>query len=177
MVLRAGDHGARDACAPLPVRVLDWVVRLGGILSTVLILAAFGLTLVSVFMRYVMNAPLQGSDDITGLMLVTLVMLGACEAYRRERHIAIDLITGSLPLWARRWQHTFADLCVLLFAVLLGQSTWGSLAFARSFGAFTSGTIEIPLWIAEAPILVGAVLLGLIAFSRILNRHFGTHQP
>ena len=35
--------------------------------------------------------------------------------------------------------------------------------------AYTSGTIEIPLWITQAPLLVGALLLGLTALTKIVE--------
>lgn len=138
-------------------------------ISTVLILVAFVITLCAVFMRYVMNAPLLWSDEITGWCLVALVMLGVAEAYRRGDHIAIDLITGKLKGPARKAQLFFADAAVLVLAVVLFLSTWEAIHFARTFGSFTSGNIEIQAWIPQAPMLPGAALLGLVAMTRMIE--------
>ncbi|WP_319824839.1 TRAP transporter small permease [Thalassovita sp.] len=153
-------------------RLAITIVRVAGALSTALILLAFALTVLAVFMRYIVNTPLMWSDDASGWMLVTLIMLGAAEAYRRDIHIGIDLLTARLGRTARRVQETFADLAVLAFATLLGISAWEAVTFSRAFDAYTSGTVEVPLWLVQLPLPIGAVLLGLVAISRILSRHF-----
>lgn len=151
-------------------RLADAVVQIAGALSTALILVAFALTIFAVFMRYVVNAPLMWSDDASGWMLVTLIMLGCAEAYRRDIHIGIDLLTTRLSNKAKRAQETFADLAVLTFAILLGISAWEAVTFSYAFDAYTSGTVEVPLWQVQLPLPIGAALLGLVAISRILTR-------
>ena len=160
--------GAERPALALPLKVAHGLVWLGGALSTVLILAAFALTIYAVFMRYVMNAPLRWSEDVTGWLLVSLIMLGAAEAYRRNTHISIDLLTGGLRGHARRVQAAFADLAVLAFAGVLGLSAWEAVEFARDFGAYTAGSVEVPLWWVQSPLVAGASLLGVTALSRIL---------
>lgn len=152
------------------LRAVDGIVWLAGALSTALILIAFALTIYAVFMRYLANRPLPWSDDVTGWMLVALIMLGAAEAYRRNAHIAIDLVTSHFGPRARRMQAYFADLAVLAFSIVLGISSWDAVHFAHSFGAYTSGTVEVPQWAVQLPLVAGAGLLALVALSRILTR-------
>lgn len=158
--------GAAPA-APLALRVLTGLTRVSGAISTALILVFFAVTLYSVFMRYVLNRPLSWADELTGWGLVALVMFGACEAYRRGDHIAIDLLTAKLPPRIARPQAVWADLGVLTLAGVIGASAWESIHFARDFGAYTSGRLEVPSWIPQVPLLVGAVLLALTALGRI----------
>ncbi|SPF81739.1 TRAP transporter small permease [Pseudoprimorskyibacter insulae] len=155
--------------APLPERVLTPIVWLGGALSAVLILGALALTGYSVFMRYILARPPVWVDDATGFLLVGLVMLGVAEAYRRGNHIAIDLLTDRLPPRAQPWRWVWSDLCVLAFSVVLTLSTWEAIHFSRSFGAYTSGSIEIEAWIPQLPMLAGAALLGLFATARLIG--------
>ena len=60
------DTEGAAAAAPLLSTLAGWLVWLCGALSTLLILVAFAITLYAVFMRYVINAPLLWSDEITG---------------------------------------------------------------------------------------------------------------
>lgn len=159
-------EGAATA-APFALRALAALTWLSGAISTALILVFFCVTLYSVFMRYVLNRPLSWADELTGWGLVALVMFGACEAYRRGDHIAIDLAVGRLRPRAARLQRIWADLGVLVLAGVLGASAWESIDFARDFGSYTSGRLEIQSWIPQVPLLVGAVLLGLTALGRI----------
>ena len=165
--------GADRSALAWPLRMARGLIWLGGALSTVLILAAFALTVYAVFMRYVVNAPLRWSEDVTGWLLVSLIMLGAAEAYRRNAHISIDLLTGGLRGPVQRVQATFADLAVLSFAAVLGLSGWETVEFARGFGAYTAGSVEVPLWWVQSPLIAGAALLGLTALGRILVRLTG----
>jgi TRAP-type C4-dicarboxylate transport system permease small subunit len=136
------------------------LVRLGGALSSLLILIAFGFTLVAVFWRYVLDKPLLWPEDVTGWTLVGLIMMGVSEAYRRGDHIAIDLAASKLGRGARALQEIGTHLAVLAFAVVLGISAWEAVAFAHDFGAYTSGNVEVPSWIPQAPMIAVPCCLG-----------------
>lgn len=155
--------------APLLERVLTPIVRIGGATSTLLVLAALVLTTYSVFLRYVMGRAPVWIDQLTGFVLVALVMFGVAEAYRRGSHIAIDVLTESLSCRARQLRLIWSDLCVLAFSVVLVTSTWEAVEFARDFGSYTSGSIEIESWIPQLPLLFGGLLLGLLATARLIG--------
>lgn len=149
------------------------VVWLGGAISAVLIIVVFAVMIYSIFMRYVMNDPLLWSDEVTGWALVAIVMLGAAEAYRQGDHIAIDLLTGhATGLWKQAVGFV-SDFAVLGFAIIVGQSTWKAISFARMFGSYTSGSVVIETWIPQIPLLIGSVLLGLMAVVRLIERLSG----
>lgn len=162
------DNGAADA-APLTERALTPLAWIGGAVSTVLMLVALALTAWSVFMRYVLNRPPVWIDQFTGFLLVALVMFGVTEAYRRGQHIAIDLLTEKLSPRMQRIRWIWSDLCVLAFSAVLVISTWEAVEFAHSFGAFTSGSIQIAAWIPQLPLLIGGLLLGLFAVARLIG--------
>lgn len=162
------DDGAERA-APLAERIATPIVSLGGAISTLLILAALGLTTYSVFMRYVIGSPPVWIDQLTGFLLVALIMFGVGEAYRHGNHIAIDLLTEDLPPRMRKLRWIWSDLCVLAFSVVLVLSTWETVEFAMAFGSYTAGSIQIASWIPQLPLLIGGVLLGLFAVARLIG--------
>lgn len=161
--------------APRLLRLVEAIVRIGGVISAVLILAALAVTLYSIFQRYIMAQPLLWADEVTGWILVATVMFGACEALRQRDHIAIDLLATRVSGVGKTLVAAWSDLAVLAFALVLGSSTWEAISFARSFGSFTSGHIEIETWIPQVPLLIGAGLLGLLSFARIVTRVTGRH--
>ncbi|MEQ8346398.1 MAG: TRAP transporter small permease [Sneathiellaceae bacterium] len=148
-------------------RAIAWPVRAGGALATLLILFLLGLTAWAVAQRYLLGSPLLWSDELTGHLLVALVMAGAAEAYRRGDHIAIDLLTGRLGPRGALAVGLWSDLAVLATALVLGSSAWDAVSFARSFGSYPPGEIQVPTWILQAPLIVGAALLALTALSRL----------
>lgn len=152
------------------------VIWLGGAVSALLILAAFGVTIYSIFMRYVMNRPLLWADEVTGWSLVAIVTLGMAEAYRRGDHISIDLLSSRATGVWRSLVAYVSDLAVLGFAIIVGISTWDAISFARSFGSYTSGHIILETWILQTPILIGVCLLGFMAVVRLGERLAGYHR-
>lgn len=160
------DGGAAET-ALFPDRLITGLVRLCGALGTLLILWIFGQITVAVIRRYGFDRPLQWNDEVVGYALVAMVMLGAAEALRRHDHIAIDLVTSRLGRRGRRLQAAFADLSILAFALIVGVSIWESIAFARSFGSYSVGYVEIETWIPQVPVVLGMGLLGLLSLLRL----------
>ncbi|MEC9311158.1 MAG: TRAP transporter small permease [Pseudomonadota bacterium] len=158
------DQTEGAARAPFfPDRIVTGLIRLCGALSSALILVIFVQIVVAVTYRYVLDRPLQWNDEMLGYLLVVLVMLGAAEALRRGDHIAIDLVASRFGPGLARIQQAVAHLSVLAFAAVAGLSIWDSIAFARDFGSYSVGYIEIQTWIPQVPVVVGMALLGLTA--------------
>ena len=162
------EEGAQNAPF-FPDRLIVALVRLCGALSSALILVVFLQIVVAVTRRYVFDRPLQWNDELIGYLLVTLVMLGAAEALRRGDHIAIDLLTARLGPRMARVQAALAHLSVLVFAGVVGISIWDSIAFARSFGSYSVGYIEIETWIPQVPVVLGMGLLALMSGLGLLR--------
>ncbi|WP_118138443.1 TRAP transporter small permease [Oceanicella sp. SM1341] len=162
------DSAPGGSPAPLfPDRLVGGLIRVCGALSAALILCVFVQIVVAVCRRYILGRPLQWSDELIGYVLVAIVMLGAAEALRRGDHIGIDLAASRLRGRMAQARAAFSSLAVLGFAVVMGVSIWHSIAFARSFGSYSVGYIEIETWIPQLPVLAGAVLLGLAAALRL----------
>jgi TRAP-type C4-dicarboxylate transport system permease small subunit len=143
------------------------IVWVGSAISTLLILAILAIVSYAVFMRYAIERPILWGDDMIGNLLVAFVMLGTAEAYRRGDHISVDLLAARLGDRAGRLLAVWSNVAVLLFAVTLAISAWQAIMFARMFDSYTQGGLEIPSWIPQVPLLVGAVLLGTIAVARL----------
>lgn len=158
-----------DAAPLFPDRIVIGLVRLCGALSAALILLVLVQIVVAVTRRYLIDRPLQWNDEVIGYLLVAIVMLGATEALRRGDHISIDLLTAKLGPRMARLHVALSSLAVIVFAAVLGVSIWDSIAFARAFGSYSVGYIEIETWIPQVPVLIGAVLLSLMAGLRLLR--------
>jgi len=156
------------------LRAIEALVRLGGMLSTLLILFVFALVCYAVLNRYVLGVPVQWADELTGYILVAIVMLGAAEALRRDNHISIDLLSSKLGGRGQLFLGILSNLAVLLLAAIIGWSAWKSILFARAFGSYSVGYIEIETWIPQVPLLFGAGLLGLAAIARIWRLFIGS---
>ena len=157
-------------------RIAAPIVWLGGAISAVLIVVMFAVTIYAIFMRYAVNKPLLWADEVTGWALVAIVMLGAAEAYRRGDHISIDLFSSKVSGHGQKVVGLISDLAVLVFALIVGTSTWEAIHFARMFGSYTSGSVVIETWVPQVPLLVGSILLALMALVRLVEFFLGLRK-
>jgi hypothetical protein len=58
---------------------------------------------------------------------------------------------------------------VLAFSVLLFRTAWHTVTFSREFEAYSNGELQLPLWIPQSTMLLGALLLGLVALMRLIR--------
>lgn len=168
MQSRPSDGGEAPGPSPPVLRIVGAIAWAGGVVSALIVLLSLATVTVAVCFRYVLDAPLLWGDEFVGLLVVAMIMTGTAEALRRDDHITIDLLTGRLRGRARCLVQLWSMLAVLAFSVVLGWSAWEGVVFARAFGAYSSGYLEVPLWIAKAPLVLGAALLGLMALARFL---------
>lgn len=159
-----------------PERAAAAISRLGGALSSLLILVILIITAVSVFNRYFLGRPLMGVDEATGFLVVAIVMFGAAEALRRGDHIRIDLLFDRVGPRARWWLELWSLASVIVFAGLLLVTSWHTVMFSRQFGAYSTGYLSLPMWIPQSTMVAGAVLLGLAALAAML-RLFAERRP
>lgn len=155
--------------SPAPVRFLRAPARLGGVAASLMILVILGLISWAVIARYFWNQPLPWADDLSGMLLVAMVGLGMAEALRRGDHIAIDIIGHRRSGRPAQLKIVWSSFAVLIFAGVLAWSTWDQIRFARDFGSYAPGEIEVQSWIPMLPLLLGWGLLAVTALGQLIE--------
>jgi C4-dicarboxylate transporter, DctQ subunit len=61
------------------------------------------------------------------------------------------------------------NLAVLVFAAVLFYAAWHTVSFSKSFGMYSPGYLEMPIWIPQATMLPGAAMLGLVAIAKLFE--------
>lgn len=165
----SGGESEREApnASSIPRSWFDRIIWAGGALSALLILYILALTAVAVFARYVLGSPFRGVDEQTGFLVVAIVMAGAAEALRRDDHISVDLLNGRFPEPVGRALAAFGYAAVMLFSLALLVTAWRTVTFSYQFQAYSSGALELPMWIPQSTMLVGAVLLVAVSAAKL----------
>lgn len=145
------------------------VSRLFGVLAMVQIALTLILTAANVVGRYLLGAPIRGAEEAMGYMIVGTVMFGAAEALRRGDHLRIDLLTERLGPRAGRALDIVALLSVVLFGAILAWTGYETAHFSYVFGNYSAGHLEMPMWIVQAPLAVGGVLLAVVAAGNLVR--------
>jgi len=112
----------------------EWLSRgiIGGsILAIVLI------TIVAVWYRYVLNAPLAWTEQVCRILFVWSVFAGAAVLYRHVLHIAIDMFVLMMPkglqttlAWINHILMLFTGLMIFGYGLQISIGTWD-----QTFGA------------------------------------------
>ncbi|RQP07614.1 MAG: TRAP transporter small permease [Paracoccus sp. BP8] len=148
---------------------LTWPIHTLAAVSAALVAVGFAAVVIAVFYRYLLGAPLNGVDELTGYLVVAITSCGLGSALLLDQHIGVDILTASAGRGAKRGLEIWASLCVLVCAAILASSAWHTVLFNRDFGTYSTGPLEIPIWWAQAPMVPGAVVLGLAALMRLLR--------
>ena len=161
-------RGERQALLSLAI-IMEWPIRIAGVLSSLLIFVSFCLMIFAIFQRYFLNTPLKWGDEMLGYLLVAIVMSGVAEALRRGDHVAIDLLTSFFGIKIRALLTYLSYTAVLAFAVIFGISADEVVRFSYGFGSYSPGYLEAPMWIPQSTMIAGSVLLGLGALAGLVR--------
>ncbi|MEQ9642452.1 MAG: TRAP transporter small permease [Alphaproteobacteria bacterium] len=156
-----------DGAASGPERVVGAVAAVAAGVAALLVIVMLAITSYGVFMRYVLGAPVTWTEELSGYLVVALVMLGAADALLRGEHISVDLLTDrARGLW-RHVAGVWGMVCVLALAGAMTYSAVLMLQFSIDFGMYSDGYMEAPLWAPQAFVLLGGVFLAVAALARI----------
>ncbi len=151
-------------------RVIEWLLALA---LAVMVLLVFG----NVVLRYVFDSGIASAEEVSRLMFVWLVFLGAILATRQHAHLGVEMVQARL---APRWRRLCALLShglMLYVLVLFLQGSWQQ----TQIGLQTYSTVlGFPMALFSGAGLLSAVamllLLGL-NLLRILLGHPQAHIP
>lgn len=139
------------------------LARLGVALAAASLLASMALIGYSVVMRYFLNQPVPWIDELAGYLLVASVMLAAADALLEGEHISVDVLVARLSARGRHRCALGGLVAVLAAAALLAVEGADMVAFSRMVDLKSNGYLALPLWLPQALVPAGAVLMALAA--------------
>jgi TRAP-type C4-dicarboxylate transport system permease small subunit len=147
------------------MKIIHFLSRLFGYVSAVMLGLMMLLTVVDVFMRYVLNAPITGATEISELMMVILVFPALAWIAIERSHIRVDLLVVT---WPRKMQLIFEIVTLLLALAMFVIVTWRSFLESMEVREATS-LLEVP----EAPfhwvMTLGFAMLSLAIVSLVIE--------
>jgi TRAP-type transport system small permease protein len=136
---------------------------IGGVLIAILV----GVTSLAVFMRYVMNTPFQWTEEISGFLMIWIIMLGAISCEWRRQHLTIDFAVNALPSGPRRLLEIVVGLVSAGVLVWMGWLAW-QLAQTAAFKR--TQILRISWFWLDLAVVVGAGLTALVVLWRLFAK-------
>jgi TRAP-type C4-dicarboxylate transport system permease small subunit len=141
-------------------------------LAQVLMAACLGVMAVSVFfnvvLRYGFGSGIAASEELSRLLFVWMVFIGATAAYPAGEHMAFTSFVASL----RHHPKTIQGLTILirslviLSCVMLGRGAWQQVDVGF---ASNSVVLGYPNWLLPLPVLLSSLAIGLMALKELIQ--------
>lgn len=131
----------------------------------------------NVLMRYIVNAPLQWSNEVVTSLFVWTVFIGSSYAHRKHAHLGVDIVTNMIPGKAKvAVQDVISILEILILIMLTAISTQYvyNLIYSRGMLKIAlSDTLRVPKWWTgiAVPIGFGLSLIHSIRFLLVDRLH------
>jgi TRAP-type C4-dicarboxylate transport system permease small subunit len=116
---------------PLPRRVLDWARRRAENVLAALLAAMFIAFMIQIVMRYVVNAPVGWTTEVSTLAWLWGILWGAALVLTDEEEIRFDIIYANIPPALRR---AFDVITALTVVGVFGWSlpaVWDYVTFMK----------------------------------------------
>lgn len=164
-------------------RLLDMLYKIGGGLAACAILAICLIVTAQVCLNIL--ARIGGPDlsftipsyaDFAGFALAGATFLALAHTLRSGGHIRVNLVTDRLPLKAR-W--VMEMLALALSTAISGCAAWFAgklMEESLRYGDTSTGIVPIPLWIPQAFMVAGLVLL-TVALLDTLAQSIAARAP
>lgn len=151
------------------LRCIDAVSEFTGKLCAWSLVAVGFFITFEIVMRYVFIAPTIWVDEVSRILQVWVVYLGAAYVLKHREMVTIELILRDpRSLW-RRLAESFAIIVMFVFAgvaIYYGFSLWLKETLA---GHTTDTYLAPPKWITSAPVWVGNALLVLQGLAQLVR--------
>lgn len=143
------------------------IIRKINDLAVMIVLALLSLFVVlQVVCRYALGAPLTWSEELARYLQIWMVMLGSAVMMRKGGHLAIDLVTSSLPAKAKRVTDFVAFAAIIIFfAIVCYQGIFLTINAARQ----TSPAMNMPMSYVYAALPVGSALILMETIIRFIR--------
>lgn len=171
--------GAEDDGPGAPSGLIEdkpWMIRLErayAVIPAAILFAMMMLTVVSVFLRYVMHAPISGAFEVMSYMMGLLVFTALILVAARSDHVRISLLDSVLPVWMRRSRAVLVNLMLATVSGGLGWRLWRYGVRLDDWGERTQ-IYRLPTGllarIMAVSMLICALLFVLMAVKVIVQR-------
>lgn len=132
----------------------------------VLFLVMFGVTVVNVFMRYVLNSPLSFAVELGRYTFAAIVYLGSIFVMRNDGHIGLDIIVDMMP---KAIGSVIRKLTRVLVLVYLSVFCYESTCMVLTNWTNRSSTMQIPMSVVYIVMVIGSVGMFIEEFLLLIG--------
>jgi TRAP-type transport system small permease protein len=140
------------------------VLEKESLLGMVILFAMMLLTVADVVGRYFFNRPVQGTNEVTGLLLVLVAASALAYSQIKKGHIRVDLISSRLSPRGQLVLDVIAYFfCLFGSALITWQTTLRGLTYLHATRGNLTETLAIPFSPFMLILALGFLLLSIVS--------------
>lgn len=114
-----------------------------------------------VICRYVLNSPSIWAHE-TAVYLYTWAMLAAgAYTLQEDKHVRIELLVEHLPLKIQSLIKAFTSLCGMVLCLVVTIQAFDMIVVSLKLSKVSPTLLKVPLWVPQAALFAGFLLLTL----------------
>ncbi|HTN66549.1 MAG TPA: TRAP transporter small permease [Burkholderiaceae bacterium] len=149
---------------PVLTRLGRWVEGLLGWMLAAMVILVFG----NVVLRYGFNSGIMVSEEVSRLIFVWMIFIGAAVAVREQSHLGIDALVRRLPHIGRIICVVLCDLLILFALGLLFLGSWKQMVINASTSSPVAQISMAYMYLPGVIASVAMAILVLIHLYRVL---------
>jgi TRAP-type mannitol/chloroaromatic compound transport system permease small subunit len=152
-------------------RIIDRISQAAGVVAAFLVLLACLVSAGNAISRYTFSASSNAWLEIQWYMFAVTVLLGAAETLRRNEHVRVDLIYGSVSHRTREWIDLLGGVVFLMpMCLTMIYFAWPVFAESWRLGEMSTNAGGLIRWPVLLVLPMGFGLLLLQGISEIIKR-------
>jgi TRAP-type C4-dicarboxylate transport system permease small subunit len=154
-------------------RWLRGVALAAAAIAGIITLAMMVLITIEVIQRSLFSRSFLFVEEYSGYMVLAVLSLGVGLALQDDALLRVDFIIDRIKAGSRRWLQLFYDICSLVLCTVLAYQF--TIFAWRSYerGIFAPTPMMTPIYIPQAIIALGFVLLCIILIGKLVGGFAG----
>lgn len=150
-------------------KIVDWICEKSGLFVAFWTINAVLFYFFEVVMRYLFNMPTIWVHEASFLIFGMQYILAGAFALLHGAHVRVDVVYNFLPVRGRVGMDIFTSMFFFLFAAVLAITSWTFFQDSLMMQETTVETWGIQYYPVKGVMFVGAILLLLAGFSKLLK--------
>lgn len=149
-------------------RALDRLYDGAAVLAALCLVGILAVILAQVAARWI-GAPFPGSTEYAGYLMAAASFLAFAHTLNRGAHIRVNLLLAALGP-RREWAEVWCLIAACAASCYLAWFAVRMVYWSRRLGELSQGQDATPLWLAQVPVAVGAVILAVAFLDNLATR-------
>ncbi len=147
-------------------RITQGLNRILLAISMTMLILMMLLISIDVIMRYIFNAPVQGSFELTEYLMAVLIPFSIAYCAEQKSHVAVDLVYERLKKPLQNALDIFTAVLSIALTTLLVWQSYRYIFEVKASG-LTSSVLLIPSYPFVAPTCIGMAVFALVLIVQL----------